>query len=296
LKYYWEDFFDLVYPDPEDIEEDGGITKYDSNSKFVNTVRPFLDWLTWITNIGTLRQTDRDAAQAEFQRTAVEHLDLYKLAAYYIFFLRFGLVDSVERNAQLKTYDGQHWHYEPWDMDIALGNTNQGMLVFTPPMTRNTLIPGTSNYAFSGRTVGGTSNVLWDCLEAWDKWSDEIVPKVAKALYKGGLSYTAASKIFDSDYVEKWSETIYNESGYYKYILNGGSSWLAWLQGARTSHRHWWLSTSMNYYDAKWSCGEFEQHRIPFFADKSSKDASDPNVVHDVITIKPTSNTFFKLT
>jgi hypothetical protein len=77
---------------------------------------------------------------------------LYKLAAYYIFFLRFGLVDSVERNAQLKTYDGQHWHYEPWDMDIALGCANNGVISYDPPLTRDTLAGG-STYAFSGRTA-----------------------------------------------------------------------------------------------------------------------------------------------
>jgi len=31
-----------------------------------------------------------------------------------------------------------------------------------------------------------------------------------------------------------------------------------WLQGARTSHRHWWLKTSMDYYDARWTCGDFK--------------------------------------
>lgn len=288
--YYWEDFFDLIYPDPDDLEEEAGVTKFDENSEFNKTTKPFIDWLRWITSIGQLRKTNPSAAQQKFQQEAHDHLDVYKLAAYYIFYLRFGLVDSVERNAQLKTYDGQHWHYEPWDMDIALGNTNQGMLVFMPPMNRDSLIPGTQIYAYSGRSAS-TSNVLWDCLEAWEYWSDTIVPKVANALYKAGLSYTAVSKLFDDEYVNKWSETIYNDSGYFKYIENGGSEWLAWLQGARTSHRHWWLSTSMNYYDAKWSCGEFNEHRIALFADKA-KSATGT----DLVTIKPTSDTFFKFT
>jgi hypothetical protein len=69
---------------------------------------------------------DPDVLYSKFRSEASQHLDLYKIAAYYIFMLRFGLVDSLERNAQLKTYDGQHWHFEPWDMDIALGNNNQG--------------------------------------------------------------------------------------------------------------------------------------------------------------------------
>lgn len=290
IGYYWEDFFDLIYPDPDDIEEENGNDKFSEGSKFNTTTVPFIEWLRWITSIGQLRKTNPTAAQQKFQQEAHDHLDVYKLAAYYIFYLRFGLVDSVERNAQLKTYDGQHWHYEPWDMDIALGNTNQGMLVFMPPMNRDTLIPGTQIYAYSGKS-STTSNVLWDCLEAWEYWSDIIVPKVANALYKAGLSYTAVSKLFDDEYVSKWSETIYNNSGYFKYIENGGNEWLAWLQGARTSHRHWWLSTSMNYYDSKWSCGEFNEHRIALFADKARTSAGT-----DIVSITPTSDTFFKFT
>lgn len=299
-KYYWEDYFELIYPDDDDVAEDdakAGLTKFSPNSNFVSKVTPFITFLKWITDCkqNYNKKTDwwnagqYSSTQEAFEATAAKHLDMYKLAAYYIFFLRFGLVDSVERNAQLKTYDGQHWHYEPWDMDIALGNTNQGALVLNPPMDRNTMEPGTTTYAFSGRS-STTSNVLWDCLEAWDHWSNIIVPNVAQALYEAGLNYDNIIKMFDEQYAEAWSESMYNKSGMFKYIESGGSDWLPWLQGSRTSHRHWWISTSMNYYDAKWSCGSFNQHRVRLFADK----AINP-VGTDIVTIKPTSNTFFKI-
>lgn len=299
-QYYWEDYFEMIYPDTDDIEADDsadGMTKFDPNSKFVKKAKPFVDFLRWITDCNRNYNKDTDwwkantysSTQEAFEHTAAQHLDLYKVAAYYIFFLRFGLVDSVERNAQLKTYDGIHWHYEPWDMDIALGNTNQGALVLDPPMTRNTFEPGTTTYAYSGRSQS-TSNVLWDCLEAWDYWSNTVVPNVAQALYEAGLDYDNIIRMFDEEYAEKWSETMYNQSGHFKYIDNGGATWLAWLQGSRTSHRHWWISTSMNYYDAKWSCGSFNEHRVRLFADK----VINP-IGTDIVTIKPTSETFFKI-
>lgn len=299
-QYYWEDYFEMIYPDDDDVAEDdakNGLTKFSSSSKFVSKVTPFINFLKWITDCKNKynQATDWWAAgtyastQAAFEATAHDHLDMYKLAAYYIFFLRFGLVDSVERNAQLKTYDGQHWHYEPWDMDIALGNTNQGALVLNPPMTRNSFEPGTTTYAFSGKSET-TSNVLWDCLESWTYWSETVVPIVAQALYNAGLNYNNIIKMFDEEYAEAWSESMYNQSGYFKYVENGGVDWLAWLQGSRESHRHWWISTSMNYYDAKWSCGSFNEHRIRIFADK----AINP-VGTDIVTIKPTSDTFFKI-
>ena len=296
--FYWEEYFEMIYPDPDDLKEDAGVSRTSPNSKFSRKAKPFLTWLKWITDCAKNydKQTQWWSAgqystkQQAFQATAAQHLDLYKLAAYYIFFLRFGLVDSVERNAQLKTYDGQHWHYEPWDMDIALGNTNQGVLAFVPPMDRSSLIPGTQIYAFSGRSQT-TSNTLWDCLEAWSYWANTIVPEVAQALYEGGLTYTAAVALFDDEYVSKWSETIYNQSGRFKYIENGGAQWLKWLQGSRTSHRHWWLSTSMNYYDAKWNCGDFRAARIALFADKQQHTAGT-----DIVKIKASGATYFKMT
>lgn len=302
-KYYWEDYFEMIYPDPDDLAEDDaklGIDKFNPNSNFVATAKPFIDFLTWITSISALnvdgngrQYTDGTVAPAALNKFIAEshdHLDLYKLAAYYIFFLRFGLVDSVERNAQLKTYDGIHFHYEPWDMDIAMGNTNQGRLVLNPPLTRSSVIPGTSTKAFSGRG-DSTSNFLWDCLEAWDYWSKTLVPEVAEALYNAGLTYENASKMFDEEYSDKWSESMYNEAGYFKYIQNGGEDYLPWLQGSRASHRHWWLSTSMNYYDAMWSCGTFKSRRVVLFVDKG---LSQPGT--DILSIKATSNTYFELT
>ena len=268
--YYWEQHFELIYPDKEDIVDEN---ENFSPEEFQQTVTPFMQFLDWITDVAALKSTgsvlgetgsQARVTQAEltkFMNEAHDHLDLYKLAAYYIFFLRFGLIDSVERNAQLKTYDGQHWHYEPWDMDIALGCANNGVIAYEPPLTRDTKAGGTT-YAFSGRTAT-QSNVLWDCLECWDYWANTIVPEVAEALYQAGLTYDNASKMFDEEYVEKWSETLYNESGHYKYIdATKNPKYRLYLNGARTSHRHWWLSKSMNYYDAKWSCGDFTKHSI----------------------------------
>ena len=306
LNFYWEDYFEMVYPDPDDLEiKVNGVKvkedKFANDSQFREKADKFLTFLRWITGIGQLNRTGQvlqgthvtQAALDEFKNTACQHLDLYKLAAYYIFFLRFGLVDSVERNAQLKTYDGQHWHYEPWDMDIAIGDKNNGGFAFYPPMNRDTKLPtDASIYAYSGRS-NATSNVLWDCLEAWDYWKDTLVPKVAQALYDAGLTYGNIIQIFDKEYSEKWSEILYNESGHYKYVEARGNDndWLAWMQGAGVGHRHWWLSKSMNYYDAMWTVGDFNNHRIYLAVTKDAHAAGT-----DLLTIKPTSDTFFKVT
>ena len=286
-QYAFEQKFEMIYPDPDDLEGDStaGTDKFGTNSKFLRTAQPFINWFNWI--VGTYQN------QTKFQQEAAQHLDLYKMAAYYIFLLRFGLVDSLERNAQIKTYDGVHFHYEPWDMDIALGNQNTGGIAFDPPINRSTTLKTDSTtYAYSGRSTT-TSNWLFDALENWDYWINSIVPKVAQALYTAGLSYDNSIDMFDENYQNKWCEVIYNASGHYKYVdaRQGANSWLNWLQGARTTHRHWWLSTSMDYYDAKWSAGDFKNHYIYFAVNHDA--GSIPGV--DLITVKPNASTYLKL-
>lgn len=296
--YHWEESFELIYPDPDDIEADTeDEEKFGVNSKFRNTAQPFIDWVKWLTDCKNNYNTatrwwvanQYASAQEAFNATARDHLDVYKLAAYYIFMLRFGLVDSGERNVQIKTYDGVHFHYEPWDMDIAMGNRNDGGIAFNPPVDRNTRLG--IGYAISGRSAN-TSNFLWDALEGWTEWANVIVPKVAQALFVAGLTYENCTKMFDEEYADKWSEILYNKSGYYKYIIRGGGSqmYLNWLQGARMLHRHWWLSMSMNYYDAKWGVGSFNNSRIDLFAGHQGQENAT-----EYITIYSTSNTFFKM-
>ena len=291
----WEEDFELVYPEKEEITT----SKVFDPNKFVQTVKPFTDWLGWLIST--------HGNQQKFQEEAPAHLDLYKIAAYYIFVLRFGLVDSLERNAQIKTYDGKHFHYEPWDMDIALGNRNTGGIAFDPPIDRNTMMDD-NTAAISGRsridtdndTIPDTmvSNWLFDALEAWPYWMNEIVPKVAAALTEAGLDYPHIIKVLDEDYQNAWCESIYNESGNFKYIVNRQNvdeqgniqpgfddSWLSWLQGARTTHRHWWLKTSMDYYDAKWGVGEF--------MNKSMYIGCEMHNVQGNINIIPTGDTYF---
>lgn len=299
-QYNWENSYELIYPDPDDVvgSTEAGTDKFGFQSEFNNTVKPFLDWYKWVISTKDNHQ--------KFQQEASRHLDLYKMAAYYIYYLRFGLVDSVERNAQIKTYDGIHFHYEPWDMDISMGKKNTGGIAFEPPMDRNTTLPGDkTTYAFSGRsglpdTPGYRSNWLWDALESWNYWTDVIVPQVADALYKAGLRYEIFTDLFDEDYSNKWCEIIYNESCHYKYVekRGGSNSWLDWLQGSGKSYRHWWTSVSNDYYNAKWDCGEFKNHAIYMGVEKTDKSGdleADPNYTRDIIEIIPTKKTYFSI-
>lgn len=288
-RYKWERAYEMIYPDPDDLD----------STQFPRKAQPFVDWYNWVVSTKN--------NQSKFEAEAADHLDLYKMAAYYIFAMRFGLVDSLERNAQIKTYDGVHFHYEPWDMDIALGNKNDGGIAYNPPINRDTKL-STSTYAFSGRAADEitgqvvSSNWLWDALEAWDEWSNVIVPKVADALYTAGLTYGNICTMFDNNYAAAWCETIYNKSGDFKYIQSrNNDAFLNWLQGSRLTHRHWWLSTSMDYYDAKWFCGDYKNHSIYITAnvslgnqvtEESEEGVSGNTGSGKTITVTPNKSTY----
>lgn len=307
----WEEDFELVYPDKEDITEGKKSNKRFSPTKFHTIIQPFTDWLQWIIDTkNNYQEMGYESAQEAFEDTAASHLDLYKMAAYYIFVLRFGLVDSLERNAQIKTYDGVHFHYEPWDMDIALGNRNTGGIAFDPPITRRTMmdentaaISGYAKIDTDGDEIEDTwvSNWLFDALEAWSYFMNTIVKQTADALYDAGLTYANAINEFDKNYQDAWPERIYNHSGNFKYVVNRqntdeygnitegyNDTWLDWLQGARTTHRHWWLKSSMDFYDAKWGVGEFTKRRIYLACEMHNRQGS--------INIKPISDTYFSFT
>lgn len=81
-------------------------------------------------------------------------------------------------------------------MDIALGNRNTGGIAFDPPVDRTTVEAGsTDKFALSGH-----DNYLWNQLEGWDQWINDIVPSVASALYTAGLSYDNITAMFDDNY------------------------------------------------------------------------------------------------
>jgi len=49
---------------------------------------------------------------------------------------------------------------------------------------------------------------------------ETIVPKVADALYEAGLKYENVINMLDKQYQDTWCETIYNETGNFKYVVN----------------------------------------------------------------------------
>ena len=185
------------------------------------------------------------------------YLDVYKIAAYYVYLMRFGAVDQTVKNAMFTTEDGLHWYYINYDNDTINGVENSGRLTLGYDIDRQSPVPGTpGSYCYAGH-----DSVLWNNLEA-DAEFMEIVRKVDNALYKAGLTYSGVINMFNENQSAMWSERTHNEDYSYKYLNISDRTQLSKLQGPRKSHRQWWLSHRFAIYDALFGTESYLNNRI----------------------------------
>ena len=228
----WTDAFESRYPDTKTPD--------------VTDLKAFAVWLTTTTDFATEKW---------------QHLDVYKVAAYYVYVMRFGAVDQMVKNAMFTSEDGQKFYYINYDNDTINGLRNDGYLVYPPTITRQTLDEtyDTEVYAYAGH-----DSRLWNYLEA-DAEFMTIVQNVDAALYNAGLTYANVIKMFDEEQSSKWCERIYNRDAQYKYVIpyvEKGVNNLFMLQGSRESHRRWWLSKRFAFVDSLFVSGEYKSNVI----------------------------------
>lgn len=229
--YEWSDAFEARYPD--------GATD-------TTDLKAFATWMSSVT-------------QANFATQKWQHLDVYKIAAYYIYLMRFGAVDQVVKNAMFTSEDGVHWYYINYDNDTIIGLRNDGLLVYPPTIDRQTL---DTSFTATVYAYAGHDSRLWNMLEADTEFMD-IVKVVDASLYTAGLTYANVIKVFDTDQSDKWCERVYNQDSQYKYVgpfANNNINNLFMLQGSRKSHRRWWLSRRFNLMDGKFVSGAYKDN------------------------------------
>ncbi len=222
--------------------------RYPDGNTNTTQLKAFATWMTTVT-------------QSEFATEKWNHFDVYKMAAYYIYLMRFGAVDQVVKNAMFTSEDGVHWFYINYDNDTINGLRNDGLLIYQPNITRQTLDSTSSTGAYA---YAGHESRLWNMLEA-DTEFMSIVQEVDNALYSAGLSYANVIKMFDDNQADKWCERIYNQDAQYKYIgpyNDRGINNLFMLQGSRQQHRRWWLSERFSFMDSKLCTGEYKSNAI----------------------------------
>ena len=213
----------------------------------------------------------------KFRVEKYDHFDLDKMAAYYIYLMRFGGVDQTVKNAMLTTEgsdDNENpllpskWYFINYDNDTILGLKNNGHLVFDPYITRETKEEGGA-FAYAGR-----ESTMWNNFE-FDSEFMALVSTVDSKLQSGnGLSYANAIDMYNNKQSGQWCERIYNMDAEYKYINTYVSptqsetsseqelDYLFDVQGPRSAHRKWWLSKRFNIFDSKFVSGNFLKNAI----------------------------------
>jgi len=195
---------------------------------------------------------------ARFKTEKWERFDVYKMAAYYCYLMRFGAVDQVVKNVFLTSEDGVHYYIINYDNDTIMGLLNSGQLEGEPTIDRNTTTEA-GEYVYAGR-----NSVMWNMFEADEEFM-ALVPKVDNALSTHGLSYDAVIDLFDNRHANYWVERVYNQDAQYKYIgpfTENIANNLFMLQGKRDLHRKWWLAKRFSIYDAKWVSGSYRAFSI----------------------------------
>ena len=227
----WSDAFESRYPD----------------TKTPNTA-DLKSFANWMVNVST----------ENFTIQKWEHLDVYKMAAYWVYLMRHAAADQFVKNAMFTSEDGVHFYYILYDNDTINGLINTGHLEIRPTDDRRT-VDASGEPVFAGR-----DSRLWNMLEADDEFM-RIVSQVDNALYSAGISYANTIRIFDDEQADKWVEKVYNQDAMYKYVspyVDKGINNLFMLQGKRDLHRRWWLANRFAIYDAKYVSGEYKSQAV----------------------------------
>lgn len=217
----------------------------DTKTPYTGDLKAFSQWMTTVK-------------QNAFRTEKWAHLDVFKVAAYYCYLMRFGAVDQPVKNAMFTSEDGVHFYFILYDNDTINGLINTGRLKIKPTDDRQT-IDEAGAYVFAGH-----DSRLWNMLEADEEFM-QIVSVVDNALYSAGISYLNTIKMFDEEQADKWVERVYNQDAQYKYIspyVEKGIDNLFMLQGKRDLHRKWWLSKRFAIYDAKYVSGTYKSQAV----------------------------------
>lgn len=199
---------DLVYKQAEQY--------YAANGNYVvNTYEDFLNY-----------------QKLKFEKEKWDYLDIFKMAAYYVYLMRFGAVDQVVKNSMFTSegtvsyiaittasgsdtggtktvtvkYEetiGNHckWFYINYDNDTILGLNNDGQLVYKPDIDRNSRTGSGSWIEYAEPTTAQTAA----CIGEYDTYDDLIhAQKTGEIHPNSGDMYKVGDEVYE------WS----NESGY----------------------------------------------------------------------------------
>ena len=187
---------------------------------------------------------------AKFSAELANHFIEDAIIFYYLFTEIFLSIDQREKNA-FPTYlaDEDRWIVLFYDADSSCGTDNKGNLAFDYYLED-------IDYTENGDPVyNGQNSVLWKNLKAT---RHDKIAKMYETLRTDDISYEKVIDKFNT-HQSKWSEAIFNEDMYTKYIeplvVAGRGADLPKLQGKKEQWMKWWLYNRFRYLDSKYFTG-----------------------------------------
>ena len=202
---------------------------------------------------------------AKFRTEFGRYAEVQSFIFYYIFTELFLMVDSRAKNLFIGFSGGNATGLEvidrkavaePYDMDTAIGNNNEGTLAFSYNLEDTDHLQGGAN------VFNGQNSVLWNNVR--DAFPTEIVQMYQQLRSQGILAYHVIEQRFE-DHQAKWPEALFNEDSTFKYIdplvsPDAGKEptavYLPMMQGSKAEQRKWWLFNRFKYMDSRWNAGD----------------------------------------
>lgn len=228
----WADSFEARYPD-----------EYSDISRF----KIMHDWV-----VST--KDDIDKFVNEFE----DHFDLHFTLIYYIASSILLSTDQRAKNLFL-TYWADTGKWQPWfyDNDTILGINNEGNLVFDYYHEDIDTLDGANVY-------NGQNSVLWNNFRIG--FADKIKETYQSLRSSGKISETVLYENFIENGANKWSQSIYNEDGWYKYISmlisDDDETNLYQIRGTGEAHLDYFGPNRIKYYDSKWLASSFMNNYV----------------------------------
>lgn len=199
-------------------------TKHNEDLVYKQTSQYYAENGNYVAN--TLEDFQR-FQKLKFEKEKWDYLDVFKMAAYYVYLMRFGAVDQVCKNAMFTTegtkayvakttssgggtmsvkYEesiGNHckWFYINYDNDTILGLNNDGQLVYEPTIDRTTR---TGNGGWQ-EFPEPTPEQIAQCIGEYDTLDDlQHAVEIGAITPQDGDMYKVGAEVFE------WT----NESGY----------------------------------------------------------------------------------
>ncbi|KMM33602.1 hypothetical protein ACM15_11335 [Parabacteroides goldsteinii] len=201
---------------------------------------------------------------AKFKSEFDQYFDKDQIIFYALLTLALGMTDQRAKNMFLTRIGGQQWLFIFYDNDTILPINNEAVISFLYNVEPLDTVD--NKYVWNG-----ADSELWKLVD--EAFADEMREMYYTLRQQNIFSYERMVEYLYTRQADRWSESIYNEDGYYKYeqpLIEGyldysqsttnpqvvkTGAYLYALQGSREMYGKWIWKNRFLYLDSKYLAG-----------------------------------------